>query len=471
MSQERIVPVWALISRINSIFTSSLPLNGLWIQGEISGVSRHFSGHYYFTLKDEQAQISCAMWKSYAANLNFELKDGMKVLVQGYVNVYEKSGRMQLNVRALKQDGLGALYLELEQRKARLASQGYFNPDHKKPKPNYIEDIAIVSGKDTAALHDVISTIQKRWPMSSLTLYPALVQGQNAPKSIISALKEADKHDHDAILLVRGGGSFEDLFCFNDEDLVKTIYDLNTYTVTGIGHEVDYTLVDFVSDHRAVTPTAAAQWVSWDQRDILVQLELLQRSLEERMQQLLDLSWQKLAYLQSNPYLENPLKFIYDKRQRLMVLIDRLERFALTLLQKSGTLQNLETNLIHNMQARLKESYSLNNTQKQILLIHSPLISIQREKSTVKMLQENQILSLKRRLEEGKYRLEQMISLIKSSSPDAILERGYTYITQEDQQILRAGNLDAKKPIDIHFADQIVTAKYVDANHSTNRSE
>ena len=283
MRNEMVVSISSVIARIKNILTQTMDLDGIWIQGEISNLTKHRSGHYYFSLKDKSGVMSCVMFSSYVSRLNFNVQEGMRVLVSGSINVYEQRGSLQLVIRQMKQDGLGDLCLEFEKRKQDLLKAGYFDANHKKAKPEYIENIGVITGAGTAALQDVLSTIQKRWPMMKVTLYSSLVQGNFAPKSLIQSLKKADTFGHDALLIVRGGGSFEDLFCFNDVELIKTIYNLNTYIVSGVGHEVDTTLCDLVCDHRSVTPTAAAQWVTFDQYDVMNKIakdkELLYRNM------------------------------------------------------------------------------------------------------------------------------------------------------------------------------------------------
>ena len=230
MSQDMIVPISAVVSRIKTI-VSNIEVHKVWIQGEVSNLTKHRSGHYYFSIKDNYAELSCVMFSSYVNKLTFSLEEGMKVLVKGSLNVYEQRGNLQLYVRTIKQDGMGELFLEFEKRKEMLFKQGYFEDSHKTIKPDFIENIGLITAKEGAALYDVMSTIQRRWPMLKVTLYPAYVQGSFAPASLIKQLKKADQNDHDAILIVRGGGSFEDLFCFNDVELVKTIY--NVYSQWG----------------------------------------------------------------------------------------------------------------------------------------------------------------------------------------------------------------------------------------------
>ena len=203
-----VVSISSVIARIKNVLTQTMDLDGIWIQGEISNLTKHRSGHYYFSLKDKSGEMNCVMFSSYVARLNFNVQEGMRVLVSGSINVYEQRGSLQLIIRQMKQDGLGDLYLEFEKRKQDLLMAGYFDESHKKAMPEFIENIGVITGASAAALQDVLSTIQRRWPMMKVHLYPSLVQGNLAPKSLIQALLKADKNHHDALLIVRGGGSY-----------------------------------------------------------------------------------------------------------------------------------------------------------------------------------------------------------------------------------------------------------------------
>ncbi|MGN1277498.1 MAG: exodeoxyribonuclease VII large subunit, partial [Floccifex sp.] len=306
MKSDLIVSVSSLVLKVKNVLNQNIQLNQVWIQGEISNLTKHRSGHYYFSLKDAYASMNCVMFSSYTKNIDFNLQEGTKVCVQGSIQVYEPRGSLQLYVKTMREDGIGQLYQEFEQRKARLLKEGYFDIHHKKNKPDWIENIGIVTAKEGAALQDVLKTISHRFPAMKIKLYPAYVQGKNASASMIQALQEADKNQHDAILLVRGGGSFEDLFCFNDEELVKCIFHLQTFIVTGIGHETDTTLADLAGDYRSLTPTAAAQYVSVDIYEIRNKWNQLNNSLIQEMDSILKQKKMMLSSYQSHPYLMDP---------------------------------------------------------------------------------------------------------------------------------------------------------------------
>ena len=365
MSQVYVVTVSRVVERIRQILKDQVHMDAVWVQGEISNLTKHRSGHCYFSLKDEKTSMSCVMFSSYVKYLKFDLQEGMKVMIQADVDLYIQRGSLQLYVKKIKQEGIGALYQELEERKKRLEQAGYFLDSHKKPKPEIIENIGIVTAKEGAALQDVLKTLHHRWPMMKVQLYPALVQGNHAPSSMIEQLQIADINNHDAILLVRGGGSFEDLFCFNDESLVHTIYDMQTYIVTGVGHEVDTTLVDYVSDHRAVTPTAAAQWVSLDQHEVRDQIQNYRNQMVLSLQRRIIQYRTQLNGYQNNPYLQEPKSWLLDKRLRLDHYQTQMDKAKEQIINQKTTIQYSKEQLVSLLQKRLEtQVYELTSIKK-----------------------------------------------------------------------------------------------------------
>ena len=257
------VTVSSLLRYLKNKLDTDNNIQRVLVSGEISNFHNHFSGHLYFTLKDDNAAINCVMFKSNASKLTFTPKTGDKVIIQANTSIFETTGQLQLYVLKMNLDGLGDLYLKFEQLKNKLNTEGYFSDDHKKVlTKTYLDKVAVLVGDKSAAMSDIKTTFNRRWPLCKVDYYPVLVQGLDAPNSIINELKKVDELDYDAIILARGGGSFEDLFCFNDENLVKTVYDLKTFIITGVGHEQDFTLVDFVADKRAATPTASVELIT-----------------------------------------------------------------------------------------------------------------------------------------------------------------------------------------------------------------
>ncbi|MFA4934785.1 MAG: exodeoxyribonuclease VII large subunit [Candidatus Methanoperedens sp.] len=251
---------------VKSILTSGT-FNDVWIRGEISNFTNHSSGHRYFTLKDKSSSLQCVMFKWYGKNMGFELEHGMKVLVLGDLDVYEQRGVYQLKVRAIRPDGIGELYKAFEQLKNKLAMEGLFSPEHKKPLPRYPKKIGVATSPTGVVLHDILTVIKRRYPVSLLFI-PTIVQGEYAAQSIVSSISALNKTDVDVIIMGRGGGSIEDLWAFNEEVVARAIFNSRIPIISAVGHETDYTIADFVADVRAPTPSAAAELAVPDRAEL-----------------------------------------------------------------------------------------------------------------------------------------------------------------------------------------------------------
>ncbi len=245
---------------IKRVLQNDMILSNISVEGEISNFKHHYSGHMYFSLKDEKSRIKAIMFKGDNQALDFVPEEGKKVQATGYISVYEKDGEYQLYVRYMKEAGLGDLYLAFEKLKKKLDEEGLFSPDYKKDIPFMPKKIGVVTSSTGAAIRDIITVIKRRFPPCHILIYPSLVQGENAPKEIIRGLKYLDqREDVDLIITGRGGGSMEELFAFNDEELARTIFAMTTPVISAVGHEIDFTICDFVADLRAATTSAAAE--------------------------------------------------------------------------------------------------------------------------------------------------------------------------------------------------------------------
>lgn len=257
---ERYLTVSALTKYIKYKFDIDFNLQDVLLEGEISNFKHNSRGHFYFTLKDDNAQISATMFSTYASKVKFEPEDGMKVFVRGTVSVYEPSGTYQINVKEIKSDGLGELYIAYEKLKKELEALGLFDEAHKKPIPRFPKTIGVITSPTGAAIRDIINTISRRYPLAQMILYPAIVQGDNSKEDIVKQIKKANEDKLCDVLIVgRGGGSIEDLWAFNEKIVAYAIYDSEIPVISAVGHEVDFTIADFVADKRAATPTAAAE--------------------------------------------------------------------------------------------------------------------------------------------------------------------------------------------------------------------
>lgn len=262
------VTVTALNQYISALMTNDEILSGIAVRGEISNCKPHPSGHLYFSLKDDGGVLRCVAFRSSASRLTFVPSDGMKVIATGYVNVYQPTGQYQLYVRSMMPDGQGDLYAAFEKLKAKLAGEGLFDESRKKPIPKFPRTIGVVTSSSGAAVEDIINITTRRYPLAKLILYPVLVQGADAPADLIRAVRYFDAHPTDVLIIGRGGGSMEDLWCFNDEELARTISACRVPVISAVGHETDFTICDFVADLRAPTPSAAAELAVPDKREL-----------------------------------------------------------------------------------------------------------------------------------------------------------------------------------------------------------
>ena len=326
--------IWAVGALCRAIADAlQARFNPVAVQGEISGFTRASSGHCYFTLKDEQGQLRCAMFKRSAQMLDFTPRDGDQVELQGRLGVYEPRGELQLIVEHLRRAGQGALFEQFLRVKAKLEAQGLFAPERKRPIPARPRHIAVVTSLGAAALHDVATALQRRVPHIAVTLAPASVQGAQAPQSLINALQDlASQPQVDVILLVRGGGSMEDLWAFNDEALAHAIVASPIPVVCGVGHETDFTIADFCADLRAPTPTAAAELCATPQAELLGQLQLVQTAMQGLTTQHMDRQWQRLDRAQNR--LGRPTQKVSDEKLGLMRQEQRLQTQLQQVLQR-----------------------------------------------------------------------------------------------------------------------------------------
>ena len=300
--------------------SQDIKLKGVAVKGEISNFVCHFkSGHLYFTLKDAQAQVRAVMFSSNASRLKFEPEDGMSVLAVGNVELYERDGAFQIIVTELVPMGAGAVNDKIEKLKKKLLDSGIIDEKNKKPIPLVPKKLTVVTSADAAALRDILNITKRRYPLCEIEVYPALVQGVNAESSLCKALERADKSGADTIILTRGGGSAEDLMAFNSEVVAMAVYDCQTPIVTAVGHETDTTIVDYVSDMRAPTPSAAAELCTPDSSDMLSAIELLDRRLNKAFEHILD---RKLALLNEKA---SELK-AFSPVRRLETLENELDR-------------------------------------------------------------------------------------------------------------------------------------------------
>lgn len=316
-----------LTGYIRELFEVDYRLKDVSLTGEISNFRPARSGHVYFTLKDEKAQITCVMWKSQAARLSFEPGDGDAVVARGRVSVYEAGGNYQFYADSLQPVGRGNLALAFERLKQKLADEGLFDATHKKPIPPLPRKIGIVTSADAAALRDILNVLRRRFPVVQVLIAPTLVQGAEAPPKIVRALQWLDgRDDVDTIILARGGGSIEDLWAFNDETLARTIFQARHPIISGVGHEIDFTIADFVADLRAPTPSAAAELATPDIQELQATIQGVRLTLQNQMQTILQQkNWQIQSLNRALNHLTPEVR-LQNGQQRLDMLMERLEQ-------------------------------------------------------------------------------------------------------------------------------------------------
>ena len=336
------------ISRLNEYIKmridSDANLKKVFLKGEISNFKNHTRGHLYFTLKDDESRLSAVMFSSSAQNLKFTPEDGMNVLVEGRISCYPAQGTYQIYVEKMEMDGLGNLYLEYEKLKKKLSEEGLFDESHKKPIPKYPKKIGIVTASTGAAIKDILSTIKRRYPICETILFPALVQGSGAAPDVAKQIDKAQEFDLDVLIVGRGGGSIEDLWAFNEEIVARAIYDSRIPIISGVGHEIDFTIADFVADLRAPTPTGAAEMAVPVLSDVKNNIDNYKIRLRENIIKTLKQSELRLEKIKDSFILSNPLAMYEVKEQKLNNYVTVLNKYINELLINKKHLLKLDLN-------------------------------------------------------------------------------------------------------------------------------
>ncbi|MCM8711047.1 exodeoxyribonuclease VII large subunit [Clostridium sp. SYSU_GA19001] len=317
--------VTALNNYVKKIIDSDFILNNINVKGEISNFKMHSSGHLYFSLKDDRSKINCIMFKDYARALNFIPKDGDNVIIKGKLSVYEKEGVYQLYCHEMIQQGIGELYVAFQQLKLKLEREGLFSSAHKRPLPKYPRKVGIITSPTGAAIRDIINVSTRRNSSVELLIYPALVQGENASEDIIKGIETLNKIENvDVIILARGGGSLEELWAFNNEKLAYSVYNSKKPIVTGVGHETDFTIVDFVSDRRASTPSAAAEIVIPSLLELNSRIDNLKENLIFNMNRIIRDKYNRIQILNKSLNIHSPMNYILNQYNYISSLQDKL---------------------------------------------------------------------------------------------------------------------------------------------------
>lgn len=408
----------------------------IWVEGEISNLSRPSSGHWYFTLKDANAQIRCAMFRNRNIRIRFQPGDGAKVLVKGAISLYEARGEYQLVAEDLLPAGEGLLAAQFELLKQKLHQEGLFDPARKRPLPEHIAHIAVITSATGAAIRDIVTVLERRSPRTLVTILPVPVQGEHAPAAIVSALRTANDlaargtHAFDVILLGRGGGSMEDLWAFNDERVARAIHASRLPVVSAVGHEVDFTIADFVADVRAATPSAAAELLSRDCREQQQQLNGWSRRLIN--------AWQR--------QLTQKRQQVHWQRKRLQHPGQRLRQWALRLDEMDMRLRATMTRRVRDRRQHLR----LLNSQ---IHRHDPALKLQHLRTRFAALRKQLATANEKILQLRQQRLSAAAQMLHGVSPLATLQRGYAIVSTGDGAVLRdAKNVEAGDSIRARLA-------------------
>ena len=412
-SQRQILSVSDLVAQLKKHTEGRF--NFIWVEGEISGLARPASGHLYFSLKDDKSTLRAVFFRNRAGYLRFKPENGLKVLCQGKLSVYQPRGEVQLVVDSMEPRGSGALALAFEQIKKRLAEEGLFDQERKKPLPEFIRRVAVITSRSGAAVRDFIEVLHNRFAGIEVAVFPATVQGEKAPGQIIEALKELSQWDWpQVIVLTRGGGSPEDLWAFNDEDLARAIADCPLPVISAVGHEIDFTISDFVADHRAATPTAAAEMLAQPMAVLAQNAGGLEKRLLAAGQRLIN--QRRLALTSAVKGLSDPSRGLIDKRLRLDDLMMRAAAGVNANCHgKRKTLYQLEQGLHQKRPDRRLAHLKQKNTELGFRLLDA----------------------LKTRLQSDRGRLENLKASLKALGPQAVLKRGYALVTGPDGKLLR----------------------------------
>ncbi|WP_417566911.1 exodeoxyribonuclease VII large subunit [Marinobacter sp.] len=417
----------------------------VWVEGELSGFSRPSSGHWYFSLKDRKCQVRCAMFRGLNQRIRTLPKEGDQVRIRGKVTLYENRGDFQIIVEHMEPAGLGALQQAFEELKRKLLAEGLFDNARKKPLPSLPKHIGVVTSPTGAAIHDILTVLARRCPAIPVTLYPTAVQGKAATADIVRAIERAQTHGvADVLIIGRGGGSLEDLWCFNEEAVARAIAACTIPTVSAVGHEVDVTIADFVADLRAPTPSAAAEKISPDQSDWLKQLREREFRLSNAVGLALKRLGTQLAHLSAR--LRDPRRELLEKAQRMDELELRLEK---------AIRQRLNTVSIRNDHLR------------QRLVMQSPRRQLSQSQEATKRITERLVSVMQQGLRYRRENLEHAAQTLNVVSPLATLGRGYAIVRDADGRIVRdASVISAGQTIFARVARGELTAKVTSVKSS-----
>ena len=384
-------------------------LEHVFLKGEISNFKAHTRGHFYFTLKDENSRINAIMFQSSAKNIKFNVTDGMKVLVTGKIAVYEASGAYQIYVEDMLEYGVGNLYIAFEQLKEKLEKEGLFKVEHKKKIPKIPKRIGIITAPTGAAIKDILSTIKRRWPLCETILFPSLVQGEYAKDNIVENIKKAENYGIDVLIVGRGGGSIEDLWPFNEEVVARAIYECSIPTISAVGHEIDFTIADFVADMRAPTPTGAAEMAVPNINDVMSYINQVNLRLNTSINTIISKNKERLNNIVTSSIFKNPRRMYEIKEQMFDMLYEKLLRqFKITLDNKRHSLEVIKSSIVFKTPLVIinnKSNNYINLLNK--LEVLNPITTIKRGYSITK--KDNKVVSSIKNIKVGEKIINELV--------------------------------------------------------------
>jgi exodeoxyribonuclease VII large subunit len=417
LSVQGYLTVSALTKYIKRKFDRDPHLQEVYIKGEISNLKIHSSGHMYFTLKDDKARLLAVMFNHNNLSLSFQPENGMKVLVKGAISVYEQSGQYQIYVKEMSQDGLGDLFVRFEELKNKLLKEGLFSPEYKKPLPQYPKTIGIVTSPTGAAIRDILITLKRRYPIGNVLLFPALVQGANAPASISRAIEKANSYDLDVLIVGRGGGSIEELWAFNEEEVARAIFASTIPIISAVGHETDTTIADFVADVRAATPTAAAELAAPSRDELKRKIVMIQTRLSRAIVTKVSQKEALLERLEKSYAFRYPQKLYEQKIEQLDRTFESLHKSGIRyFMKKMDHYKSLVSVLQkHHPQNRMEQMRS--ELQRQYRGLNRSLLNI---------------LKLKEKEFSG------INGKLLMLNPLQIMERGYSVVFDDEENLIKS---------------------------------
>ncbi|MFE4073032.1 exodeoxyribonuclease VII large subunit [Peribacillus sp. YIM B13477] len=418
MSNQQYLSVSALTKYIKRKFDADPHLQNVYIKGEISNFKQHTSGHMYFTLKDEKARLLSVMFAANNKGMKFLPENGMKVLVKGDISLYEAGGQYQLYVKSMAPDGVGDLYLAYEQLKKKLEGAGLFLAEHKKPIPQYPKSVGVITSPTGAALRDILTTIKRRYPIARIIVYPALVQGNNAAKSIAKAISMANaRAESDVLIVGRGGGSIEELWAFNEEIVAESIYDSDIPVISAVGHETDFTIADFVADMRAPTPTGAAELAVPHLNEILERLLNRKNRLTRSIQEAVNFERTRLTRMERSYAFRYPHKMYEQKLEQLDKTMDRLGRTSTRYFMKKRDELNQLNDILKKQHPEQAVKNAKDELQQHAKVLRRAMEAIYRHKSQ---------------------QFVHITATLSALSPLKIMERGYGLVFAEDETLVKS---------------------------------